>query len=210
MKIAWDFYLQKFNSVISSLQPKHVLKTDCNNEAFDRPKRGGLVMNLTDKSVDVSLVEYDKDTISKALDKFPSLKVVQGDIRNLPFDTATFDLVADFSTLDHVPGSDVERTLTEYFRVLRNEGLLLLVCWFSYDRSNVISNLKSWNPNAQYFLWEQDILDFFSKNGLKVVEKETITRIAANYKWLDVPRKDAKYYLEFMLVQRGTDTHKVE
>ncbi|MDY6918485.1 MAG: class I SAM-dependent methyltransferase [Chloroflexota bacterium] len=57
------------------------------------------------------------------------IRVVQGDIRSLPFADASFDVVLDLSTLDHVTLGDARYAVAEYTRVLRQHGVLLLAFW---------------------------------------------------------------------------------
>ena len=93
--IAWKFYLEIFNEVINKFKPLMILKTDCNNEALDRPQKGGLVLNLENKNNKIYLLEYDEEIIKKAKKKFLDLNIVQGDIRKIDFEDKFFDLVAD-------------------------------------------------------------------------------------------------------------------
>ena len=200
--IAWNYYLNKFNEVIDKYKPQTILKTDCNNEAFSRPIKGGLVKNIT-KEVYVDLIEYDKETILKAKTLFPDLNITQGDIRNLnDIKDNCYDLVADFSTIDHVSAADIPLAINEYFRVLKQKGHLLLVCWFSYDQKNLIINFDQWNPENQYFLWEQDIKALFGTR--KIVEEEIIVKIkyeSVNLWKACLPNYTPKYYLKYFLLE---------
>lgn len=117
---------------------KSILKADCYNEGF-RDK----IAN--DKTV---LVEYKQSHIDQALSLYPQLTIVQGDIRNLPFENEKFDLIVDLSTIDHVLPKDMSQVIREYDRVLEPDGIILLVAWFSRF-ANIINY---WSPDAQYYL----------------------------------------------------------
>ena len=204
--IAWPFYLKKFNEVITRYSCKNILKTDCNNEANSLPKYGGLVKNLTSNNLNIELLEYDAEVINKALQLFPDLKIKQGDIRNLTYEDRIFDLVADFSTIDHIPEIDIYKALTEYLRITKNGGLILIVCWFSYNKDNVISNFDEWAPSQQYFLWEKDITDFLSRNSTEIIESEIIVNINYNNgldKWRPITI-NPKYYLKYLLIRKNS------
>lgn len=54
--------------------------------------------------------------------------VGMADCRNLPFGNATFDLVYSSYLLDLLSFDDQERTVSEFRRVLRPQGRLVLVC----------------------------------------------------------------------------------
>jgi SAM-dependent methyltransferase len=53
-----------------------------------------------------------------------NLKIVVGDVLELPFSSSSFDTVTSLYLLEHV--TDVEKALLEMMRVLRKEGLLLI------------------------------------------------------------------------------------
>jgi SAM-dependent methyltransferase len=53
------------------------------------------------------------------------LPYIQGDAQNLPFEDGSFDAVAMYQTLEHVP--EPERALRECLRVLRPSGRLMVV-----------------------------------------------------------------------------------
>lgn len=206
--VAWPYYLSKFNEVIERFNFKTILKTDCNNEANGNPKQGGLVKNLNNKEqLNIHILEYELPVIRKALNQFPDLKILQGDIRDLIYKDNCFDLVADFSTIDHIPEKDVYTALKEYLRVTKENGFIILVCWYAYNKKDVIGNFDKWNPGDQYFLWEDDILSFFRLSSAKVIETETIVNINYNYDsqrpWESVDIKaNPKYYLKYMLIKK--------
>ena len=55
-------------------------------------------------------------------------RLVQGDLRHLPFEDATIDAVVSTSTLDHLPDRDRLLAVREIHRVLRPNGALVLTC----------------------------------------------------------------------------------
>lgn len=148
------YYLNKSQSVVdrTGIKPS-VLKTDAYNESLDLPDKGGVAFAL--KNVEkVSIVEYDQVIVDKAKQLYPDKDIRTGDIRKLPFEDKEFNIVLDLSTIDHIPAFDLASAFHEYHRVLKSNGLLLIVGWmaenpmvhgFSYDRS------ISWNSMRQYF-----------------------------------------------------------
>lgn len=56
--------------------------------------------------------------------EFPN--TTQGDIRYLPFQDASFDLVLSFDALVHVPRGDERKCMAEFFRVVTPGGILVL------------------------------------------------------------------------------------
>jgi SAM-dependent methyltransferase len=55
------------------------------------------------------------------------LEVQVGDMRQMPFDDASFDGVVSVAAIDHLDKEGVERTLAEVTRVLRPDGQFLLM-----------------------------------------------------------------------------------
>jgi O-antigen biosynthesis protein len=69
-------------------------------------------------------VDVDEPTITHARLNHREAEFVLGDVRELPFEDATFELVVSFETIEHVPNA--ERALVELKRVTAEDGLLLV------------------------------------------------------------------------------------
>lgn len=72
--------------------------------------------------------------VETASGKHPDVEFLQGDVQNLPFEDATFDVLSARHMLYHVP--DIAAALGEFRRVLRPGGRLLAV-------TNVSDNLQA-------------------------------------------------------------------
>jgi len=111
-----------------SARPLSILKTDAFNEAWKRSP----VEDYAETAC-VRLVENDEAIVAQARANYPGLKIVLGDIRDLPFSDESFDVILDLSTIDHVP--DPQRAIREYARCLRPGGALCLVSWVHLGRA---------------------------------------------------------------------------
>ena len=71
-------------------------------------------------------IDIDYKSIQYAENKFghSTIEFRQGDVANLPFPKETFDLVISFETIEHV--TDDSRTISEFWRVLKKEGKLII------------------------------------------------------------------------------------
>ncbi len=69
-------------------------------------------------------VDVDDAVVAHASSRYPDADFIRGDVRELPFDDASFDLVACYETIEHV--DEPERLLSELDRVLTADGLLLV------------------------------------------------------------------------------------
>jgi SAM-dependent methyltransferase len=68
-------------------------------------------------------VDVDEETVAHARRQY-GLDARVGDVGELPFADGEFDLVVSFETIEHVP--DPEQVLSEFARVLGDDGLLLV------------------------------------------------------------------------------------
>lgn len=94
-------------------------------------------------------IELDKARVRLA--KEMGYDAVVGDIRDMPFEDEEFDNIIDLSTIDHVP--DFKPVLKEYYRVLKEDGLLVVVVWLG-DRKR---REEDWG-GYQYWFNEEDFL----------------------------------------------------
>jgi len=108
--------------------PLAILKTDLWNEILGGPRdiAGHFQGRQGCQFIGVDVV---RQVCVEAHSRLPAVRVVQADIRSLPFRAGSFDAVLDLSTLDHLPNAEVTRTIDEYRRVLRNGGVLLVIFW---------------------------------------------------------------------------------
>lgn len=143
-----------------------VLKTDCFNEGIGDFRD---LWGILDPSRTIYL-EIDGDTIYRARLAHPEGDYRWGDIRELPFPDMMFNTVFDLSTIDHVPPSDAGKVLSEYHRVLKWNGKLVLVAWCATERRD---EPEDWD-GPQYFLYEPDILE--GLRGFYDVYREEIYR----------------------------------
>jgi tetratricopeptide (TPR) repeat protein len=153
------------------LRPKSVLKTDAHNEAKIYAISQPIVPIFTDSFLRV--LEYDVVTLERAKNNFGSLKNVEflsGDIRKLPFNDEVFDLVVDFSTIDHVMPSDVIVVLDEYKRTLIKGGVASVVYWTSVNASR---HDAQWSHQEQYYFLDSDFTSAFEER-FEVTEKSLL------------------------------------
>jgi SAM-dependent methyltransferase len=105
-----------------------ILKTDLWNECLGGTRDiGGWVQQPAGGrfvGVDIAL-----EVCTLAHARVPQIRVVQADIRALPFRQGAFDALLDLSTLDHLPDTGIVQAINEYRRVLRAQGALVVVFW---------------------------------------------------------------------------------
>jgi len=102
---------------------EHVLKTDL----FDESCGVGLLPHVAERSRRAHGMDHSVETARHAHQRLPGARLVVADVRRLPYQTGTFDLVISNSTLDHFVQTDqIARSLAEIHRVLAADGRLIL------------------------------------------------------------------------------------
>jgi SAM-dependent methyltransferase len=128
----YSFYVNKAVALAEQFKGKNVLKTDCHNESGIYSHSIPIIPRIKDL-VNVTALEIDEAVINKAKINIgvDGWKVVQGDIRQLPFSDNEFDLLMDFSTIDHVDISKLPMVFSEYRRVCKTHSHFFIVVWTS-------------------------------------------------------------------------------
>ena len=118
-------YYYDFASIFTD-QDLCILKTDCHNESgiYDISIPLGPVLNVGNK---LKSIEINQDTIDLAAKKFPNLHIAKGDITRLDL-SEKFDLILDYSTIDHVQPSEYKKVLESY-RALSNN--ISIIVWLA-------------------------------------------------------------------------------
>ena len=100
-----------------------VLKTDL----FDEMCSTGLFSMLTSQTMRAWGIDISHATVRAARSRHAMLEGITADVRCLPFEDDTFDLVISNSTLDHFEKYEaISKSLAEIFRVLHKDGQLIL------------------------------------------------------------------------------------
>jgi SAM-dependent methyltransferase len=104
-------------------QKDFVLKTDL----FDEMCGKGSFSLFSSRTNQFLGIDISHATIRAARSNHADLTGIAADVRRLPFDDNTFDLIISNSTLDHFEKHEaISESLIEIFRVLRQDGELIL------------------------------------------------------------------------------------
>ena len=173
--------------VLQSIPDGLVLKTDAFNEAeglhpiteYLPPERA-------------HIIELDMATVRKARKNCPGVTIQEGDIRRLPLEPMTFDLVIDLSTIDHIP--DPHHAIREYARVLKPGGHLLLISWVYLGRGT--QSRPSSYGGTQYFFDVRALRSFLQMNAFEITDGRIITPdLVDSYGGHDLVGADLHAYL---------------
>ena len=189
--IGHPIYLEEASKAINMLGDNiKILKMDVFNEITLRhPIPGGILLNLKyfisldwkgavvfgkERSTVMELhaIECDQNMIDKAqyMQLYEFVKITKGNISHLPYEDKYFDLVLDFSTIDHISLEDMKKTFAGYNRVLKDGGLIVLVSWCADIYKCVETDTDKHFENQYYFL-VKDLKDSFQQN-FNIMEEE--------------------------------------
>jgi SAM-dependent methyltransferase len=122
-----------------------VLKTDL----FDEAVGAGLVGELEARAEEVVGIDLAPAVVEAAVALRPGLEGLTADVRRLPFEPASFDLVVSNSTLDHFDSiGEMVTALDELARVMRPGGRLVITL---DNRQNPIVALRTSRAFAALF-----------------------------------------------------------
>lgn len=141
---------------------------------------GDFALYLASQNANVSAVDFSDKAISIAKEKAKAqgkqVEFSVADAQALTFEDNTFDLLFSCECLEHLP--DPERALSEFYRVLKPSGRLilttenysngLLIIWlFCWLRKVPFDSGAGVQPIEQFFLYWQ-VRKIFKKVGFKV------------------------------------------
>lgn len=111
-------------------------------------------------------IEWNPDTVQQS--KRKGYNVTQADIRALPFEDGSIGGIHCSHVIEHFLPSDVYNILSEFDRVLKPQGILVIrspILWWGFYSD--LTHIRPYNPDAiiRYFTpWEQHTLQQISTN----------------------------------------------
>jgi len=84
---------------------------------------GFLIKEAVDEGIDCYGIDISEYAVANAIVKD---RVRLGSITEIPFKNGSFDVVSAFDVIEHVHPKDTEKAISEIYRVLKNDGLLIL------------------------------------------------------------------------------------
>jgi SAM-dependent methyltransferase len=131
---------------------RNAIKTDL----FDEGMTAGIVPTLRGVADSVSGIDVSPDIVERARRRHPDLAATTADVRHLPFDDDSFDLVVSLSTLDHLESlAEIESAMGELARILAPGGTLALTM---DNLANPAVALRNLLPSAP--LWRMGLVAY--------------------------------------------------
>jgi len=160
----------------------HFLKKDLNNiETFRTIKKWsfGKILEIGCGIGYISAylgAEYGIDNNSKVIavakKLYPHTAFIVGDSTNLPFKPDQFNTVVCYNVLEHLTNSEIEKTLFEVKRVLKNDGVFLVgYSDLTYWGYHIIEIIKGKDP-THCQRWSRMDFSILIKKFFTVIEKK--------------------------------------
>ena len=111
-------------------------------------------------------LDYDQTTVSHAARSYPNVRIVRGNLIQLPFPTGCFDVVASLQVIEHM--WDQPGFLAECRRVLRPAGTLLLS---TPNRLTFTPGNVTLNPFHARELSPVELVELVESAGFEIIRK---------------------------------------
>lgn len=162
-KIAHERWRLLISNSVSFLSNSYILKTDSWNESKcnDNNTTLGISGDNTIIFSDICFPILKMNSVNSNL--------INCDIRSLPFVSESFSAVLDISTSDHCDYDEFQAILLEYNRILKINGILVLVynskdsiIWNSLTKFRICSPSYTGIPPVYYFSTKMVIRDLLA------------------------------------------------
>ena len=105
-------------------------------------------------------VDQSEELIKIAYKNYPNANFQVADVFHLPFEDASFDVVAGIAFLHHIPSREFRlKVLKEIHRVLKIGGILFLTNWNLFRWEIISHNIKRNKMNPLHFFFSHDEMD---------------------------------------------------
>ena len=113
--------------------------------------------------------------LSHAMHKLPSVSYMKADVQNIPFSDKAFDKILLSSVLQMV--EDDEALLKECYRVLKEDGILVLSVPIEYIYIKKLDELKDeliqmFGSRGKGFYGYDEVIELLQREGFEVMETE--------------------------------------
>jgi hypothetical protein len=150
-----SFLLQHFyhrlciNAIRWAGNPRLILKTDLWAECLDIDQLEGV-----DESLEICALDVSTSICETAKPVMLGRHIINADVSKLPFRSEIFDVLIDISTTDQISPLEASLVVSEYSRVLRQRGLLVIgidsklsLLWEMYRKLILRYPVYSWMPD---------------------------------------------------------------
>jgi len=119
--------------------------------------------NLTSfpKEFDIHGIDMNKKAIEEAKKKYPSFTFKNGNISKTSYENSYFDLVYTRGVLIHIPKSEIENCLNEFFRI--SNKWIMNIEYFGND-----GEMIKWK-RGDNLLWYRNMKELWKNNDVEII-----------------------------------------
>jgi SAM-dependent methyltransferase len=131
---------------------------------------GQVARYLHDKGVQVRGLDLSPALVEAARKLSPGIEFARADMRSLPIEDDSLGGIVAFYSIIHIPRPDIVSVLTEFKRVLRPGGLLLLVFHIGQDTVHLD---EWWGRRVSvdfHFFSSEEMRRYLQEAGFRIVE----------------------------------------
>jgi SAM-dependent methyltransferase len=201
-------------------QPTKFLKVDLWNEGVDFQRN--ILKHYDNDQNELFGIDIAFRTCALAKKHEKNINVSNGSITDIAFKSGSFDILLDMSTSDHVPPEDMQNVLNEYSRVLKKDGVLILIFdWWGLVWYVYMYYLEEIRGHGDYFFKDTKIKSRYihpiklmkqatKKSGLKIKDEYCIdytgcmwNRVTRPFwEWLPQKGYDMIHALEYSKISK--------
>lgn len=120
---------------------KYVQETD---EIADIGCGNGRLLKILGDNANYIGIDNNPRLLEEAKKRFPNAKFIYGDMLNLPLFEASKNIVFCIAALHHIPSKKYRKqALRELHRILKRDGLLILMVWNLFQKKHFMKIFKS-------------------------------------------------------------------
>jgi SAM-dependent methyltransferase len=127
---------------------------------------------LSGRGFDVIGVDFSEELIKKGKETFPNLTFKHMDIRKLDFPKDSFDGIWCNAVLLHLTDTDIEKTLKEFHRVLKKDGVMFTSFQEGEGTEERISTFGLDNPRFFNLKTKDSIEEMIQGTGFTLIQSE--------------------------------------
>lgn len=213
-------YIGKFglNRLIAILQLLNFTNLDQSTKLLDLGSGKGWLTSILSEFAPITGIELSHQAVENAMLKYPSVKFINGNIFEIPFEKSSFDIVVSQEVIEHV--EDQDKYISIVAHCLKKGGFLILTTPNERNfRYWTESQLKSWNLQPiENWLNARELRKILEKD-FEIVILKTIIPFWGNkgvYKLLNSPKLNLalnsvglKNLKNYMLLKLGLGLHIV-
>ncbi|MBD5635935.1 MAG: class I SAM-dependent methyltransferase, partial [Candidatus Eremiobacteraeota bacterium] len=102
------------------------------------------------------------------------IELLEGDMRAIPLAAESVDLIFSFGVIEHVVSRDSQKTVDEFFRVLRPGGRILLATpnvWSMHSVTRpILQALRKWRVGFERSISPAGLANYCRRSGLQIEE----------------------------------------